>query len=513
MTREFASHIKMIFPTAAILAVASLCSVCLAQAVPPSETPIVLLEKPLSPVSKAGSEAARSMPEAKFDLVLEIGKSYTLAGNDIYRMAIGDSSILDVKPVSSSAVEVIAKSPGISSVYLWDKDGLREVKVKVLRSRAEMEELAARMNREIGLNTVSARLINGVLALDGVVGSDDDLNRAKTIANALNPETVNLVRVDPSAIPATLETMRAALGSANVTVEKLPDGSFLVQGSVANAQETERISAILSPWKKQNIRISESIYVASRPVKQVLIRARVVEINRRDLQNLGVDWGKVVFSSAEGGGATYTAEDQPWVVGQPRSGPFSIFGGPALKRLDPIGARINALIQENKGRILSEPNILVAEGNEASILVGGEIPVPIVQGGGGTSSVTIEWKQFGVNLKVTPSVGEDGKTLFLKLLPEVSSLDYGNAIVISGFTLPALRTRRVETSVQIEDGDSLIIGGLLQRDVAKNVKRIPLLSDIPILGTFFRTTNDTKSETELIIVITPEILKRGAGAG
>jgi len=313
-------------------------------------------------------------------------------------------------------------------------------------------------------------------------------------------------------VPTTLAALRSALSSANVTIDKMPDGTFLVKGSVPNPLEAERISAVLSAWKKRNIQIAENIYVASRAVRQVMIRARVLEVNRSDLSNLGVDWGKIKFEQSTGGVITYTAEDQPWIIGQPHGGPFSLFGGAPIRRLDPIGARVQALLQNNKARILSEPNVLVAEGNEASVLVGGEIPIPIAQSTGGTSSVTIQWKQFGVNLKVTPTVGEDGKTLFMKLAPEVSSLDYGNAIIVSGFTLPALRTRRAETSVQVQDGESLVIGGLLQSDTTKNVKKIPLLGDIPILGAFFRTTNTTKTDTELVIIITPEILKPGAAS-
>jgi len=487
-------------------------SACLAQIV---EEAIVQGAAPLPTSSLASGPASRiaaSLPQAKPDLVLDVGGRYTLAGEEIYRIAIGDSSVLDATPISSATVEVTGKAPGASSLYIWDKSGLKEVKVKVLRPQTELVELAMRMAGEIGMDTVAVRVMNGMLVLDGPVGSGEDLSRATTIASAMYPEAVNLLRIDPGAVPTTLAALRSALGSANVTIDKMPDGTFLVKGSVPNLQEGERISAVLSAWKKRNIQIAENIYVASRTVNQVMIRARVLEVNRSDLSNLGVDWGKIKFEQSTGGVITYTAEDQPWIIGQPHGGPFSLFGGAPIRRLDPIGARVQALLQNNKARILSEPNVLVAEGNEASVLVGGEIPIPIAQSTGGTSSVTIQWKQFGVNLKVTPTVGEDGKTLFMKLAPEVSSLDYGNAIIVSGFTLPALRTRRAETSVQVQDGESLVIGGLLQSDTTKNVKKIPLLGDIPILGAFFRTTNTTKTDTELVIIITPEILKPGAAS-
>ncbi|MCL6630624.1 MAG: type II and III secretion system protein family protein, partial [Armatimonadetes bacterium] len=179
----------------------------------------------------------------------------------------------------------------------------------------------------------------------------------------------------------------------------------------------------------------------------------------------------------------------------------------------PIGARIRALQQQNKARILSEPNLLVLDGREANILVGGEIPVPVVQsaGVGSAASVTVEYKEFGVRLRILPTLTGDDR-LQLKVMPEVSTLDFANAVEFSGFRIPALRTRRAETIVNVRDGQSLIIGGLIQNETSKLVKQIPVLGDLPIIGELFKSRSFVNNETELVIIITPQIVKAGVEA-
>ncbi|MDO8684981.1 MAG: type II and III secretion system protein, partial [Armatimonadota bacterium] len=206
----------------------------------------------------------------------------------------------------------------------------------------------------------------------------------------------------------------------------------------------------------------------------------------------------------------FTASDQPFIFGESATGPFDILDAGPIRRLNPLAARLNALVTQNQAKILAEPNLLVANGNIASILVGGEIPIPVVQSGGsGTSSVTIEWKEFGVRLAIKPIIGDQG-VILLDVAPEVSNLDFGRAIKFSGFEIPALTSRKSQTTVQVRDGQSLLIGGLYNSEDRKNVKRIPLLSKIPLIGEFFKTTSTDKIRTELVILVTPEIVEPGA---
>ena len=172
-----------------------------------------------------------------------------------------------------------------------------------------------------------------------------------------------------------------------------------------------------------------------------------------------------------------------------------------------LGATIEAL--ENNGviEVLAEPNLIAANGKQASFLAGGEYPYPVVQGitGGGTGAVTIQFQEFGVRLNFIPTITPRG-TIRLQVAPEVSALDFTNGVQISGFTVPALDVRRVKTEVELSQGQSFAIGGLLDHRVTQNLEKIPFIGDIPVLGKFFQSMNKTRTNTELMVIVTPEIV-------
>jgi len=155
---------------------------------------------------------------------------------------------------------------------------------------------------------------------------------------------------------------------------------------------------------------------------------------------------------------------------------------------------------------LAEPNLLTQTGKEASFLAGGEFPFPVVQGGVQFTSVTIQFKEFGVRLTFTPTLTVDG-TIHLKVAPEVSTLDFTNAVTISGFLVPALSTRRVETEMELKDGQSFAIAGLVDNRVEQILSKIPILGDIPILGELFKSRRLSRSKAELLVIVTPRIVK------
>jgi pilus assembly protein CpaC len=172
-----------------------------------------------------------------------------------------------------------------------------------------------------------------------------------------------------------------------------------------------------------------------------------------------------------------------------------------------LGATIRALQQKRLLEILAEPNLLAINGRQASFLAGGEFPVPVVQAGiGGAGTVTIQWREFGVRLNFMPTVTPRG-TIRLQVIPEVSSLDFANALSISGFTVPAISTRRVSTEIELESGQSFAIAGLLDNRVIESLSKIPGLGDIPLLGKLFQSRSRTKSNTELLVVVTPELVR------
>jgi pilus assembly protein CpaC len=166
-----------------------------------------------------------------------------------------------------------------------------------------------------------------------------------------------------------------------------------------------------------------------------------------------------------------------------------------------FGAVIKALQSKNLLQILAEPNLIAVNGKEASFLAGGEFPFPIVQPGQGFTAVTIQFREFGVKLKFTPVVMPNGN-IHLQVVPEVSQLDFTNALTISGFTVPALSTRRAQTEFELQDGQSFVIAGLMDNRVTNLVSKIPGLGDIPILGNFFRSKNVQRSNGELMVLCT-----------
>jgi pilus assembly protein CpaC len=179
-----------------------------------------------------------------------------------------------------------------------------------------------------------------------------------------------------------------------------------------------------------------------------------------------------------------------------------------------IGATITDL--QNKGvlQILAEPNLVTSEGKEARFTVGGEFPIPVAQGGATPGAITVQFREFGIRLSFLPVVTLNG-TIRMHVAPEVSTIDLSNGILLNGFSIPALSTRKMETDVELREGQSFVIAGLLDNRVTESLSHIPGLANLPILGTFFRSHETTKSKTELVIMVTPTMaypLPEGAAA-
>ena len=170
-----------------------------------------------------------------------------------------------------------------------------------------------------------------------------------------------------------------------------------------------------------------------------------------------------------------------------------------------FGAVIQDLQQRSILQILAEPNLMAMNGQRATFLAGGEFPFPIVQPGNGFTAVTISFKPFGVKLDFTGTISSDG-TIRLHVAPEVSTLDFANALAISGFAVPAISTRRAETELELRDGQSFGIAGLLDNRAQAQLSKVPGIGDIPILGQLFRSRNINKSNSELLVLVTPHIV-------
>ena len=346
------------------------------------------------------------------------------------------------------------------------------------------------------------------------------------------PGVVNLIQMEKPIDEVTVLTLQCAaalrqgLNDPALIVRALPGSVVLIEGKIGTPAEMARIELLIKGYskevdtskgmndvsdaKKEFVSMINMVKLDSSVARQIMVRIQVVDINRDAAKDFGVEWGRVGFEKSDVPGQDYKTSfvEQPWLIGQTNLNAVDIFNGGSLMRFDALGARIRALETQNKAKVLSEPNLLVLDGREASMLVGGEIPIPVAQSGstGATAAITVQYKEFGVRLKILPEItGEN--TIQLQVSPEVSSLDFANAVVVSGFQIPALRSRKAETTVNIKDGQSLIIGGLLQNETAKLVKKIPLLGDLPIIGELFKSRSFLNNESELVIIVTPQIAR------
>jgi Flp pilus assembly secretin CpaC len=246
--------------------------------------------------------------------------------------------------------------------------------------------------------------------------------------------------------------------------------------------------------------------------QKIELRVQVAEVNRTKAAEYGFDyWAMTNVNDGSVEGALFGGP-----VATPQI-PLAIFDDQAVEQAtgafryltgnSELQVMIKALETNGVIRVLAEPNVVAASGEKASFLAGGEIPVPIASAGtqGGTT-VTIEWKEFGVKVSFIPTI-VDSNIVNLVVEPEVSSLDYNNGIRISGFAIPAIRARRAYTTVELKDRETLVIGGLLMEEETEVVKRLPILGRIPILGFLFRDTQKIKNQNELMIVVSPHIVR------
>jgi pilus assembly protein CpaC len=239
---------------------------------------------------------------------------------------------------------------------------------------------------------------------------------------------------------------------------------------------------------------------------QVMLQVRFAELKKSALNELGIDflhqgWGiggeTVQFGSFAG---QVSSPNIPLLISET----VDLFV--AIPTED-ISAIIKALEQKNLLTTLANPNLTAVDGAEASFLAGGEFPIPIVRGSVGEQTVTIEFKEFGIKLGFIPTV-LDSSMINIKVSLEVSSLDFENGIVLSGFRIPALMSRKTQTTVEINDGRHFVIGGLLSKETTKTVSGVPLLWRIPILGRFFSSERSIENDTELIVLITPHMVRQ-----
>lgn len=400
---------------------------------------------------------ARSGQTSPADLFLTVGNSVIVEGElPVERVAVGFGDVAEGVAVSPFEVLVSAKIPGMTSLIIWQRGGSKRffnvrVTANTFLADNRVEAVAREMERELPGQNVDVSFHNDTVFLRGRVKDVTSADRAVSIASTLG-KTVNLLYVDvPPPEPQILLKVRFASVDRSISTQL---GINILSTGAANtvgSVSTQQFSAPAAPAVQ-----------SGSPVASTIADALNLFFFRSDLN---------------------------------------------------LGATIEALQVKGLLQILAEPNVLAQNGKQGSFLAGGEFPFPSVSGGGtgGTPVVSIQFREFGVRLTFTPTITPRG-TIQLQVAPEVSALDFTNGLSVSGFNVPALTTRKLNTEVELNEGQSFAIGGLLDNRTTDTMEKIPFIGDIPILGKFFQSKSVSKTNTELIVIVTPELV-RPAPAG
>jgi len=345
-------------------------------------------------------------------------------------------------------------------------------------------------------------------AVDAVVASDSEvLFHGKAVGQATlvvwsktGVRQTYDVTVEPNLEPLR-ELLRATFPGEAIEVHAARDSLALV-GRASSQAVADKALALAATTSKGAV--SALQVPGATPDRQILLRVRFAELNRSVSTEFGVNLFSTGATNTIGG--TSTGQFPSASVSDGKSG-FSLSDILNIFAFRPdlnLGLLIRDMQARGMLQILAEPNLVATDGKEASFLAGGEFPVPIVQAGSAAGAITVMFREFGIRLSFTPHLTASG-TVKLHVKPEVSTIDPANGLTVSGFRIPALSTRRIETDIELAQGQSFVIAGLLDDRVIENLANLPGLARIPLLGVLFRSRSVTKAKTELIVVVTPEI--------
>ncbi len=405
-------------------------------------------QAPQEPVPPATSQTTlppqSAQPQGSAPLRVMVDKSLLINTTEqIKRISVTDPTVADPTVLTSTQILVHGRSPGEVSLIIWDE--LERSRSFDLRVDVDVSACAEEEHRVFPEEQISVTPSRAAIVLSGHVTTEDVAKRAGELASAYSKNVVNVLTFGP-----------------------------------VGAQE-------------------------------VLLEVKFAEVDRTALTQIGAN----IFSTGAGNlvGSTTTGQyggfaSQSISQTQGQSPPFqasqTISNVLNLFLFQPnvhLGTVIEALQTKNLLQILAEPNLIAVNGKKASFLAGGQFPFPIVQPGAGFTAVTISFKEFGVKLEFTPVIMPNGN-IHLTVAPEVSTLDFADALTISGFTIPALSTRKAETEFELRDGQSFVIAGLIDNRVTDIWNKVPGLGDIPILGNFFKSKSAQKSNSELMVLCT-----------
>lgn len=415
---------------------------------------------PMQAVAQAGS----SLHAGTLDVPLNKSQVVTV-DRPIARAMVGNEDIADILPVTDRSIYVLGKKMGTTSLTLYDGGG-RVITIVDIAVGPDVIALTEQLRDLVPDEKIEARISNDSIVLTGLVSNAGAADRAARLASAFaGDKVINLLGMGSSQQVMLevrfAEVSRSAGKEIGVSSFARSNGGKFSSAIGAGAQ--------LVPGKDVDVStsiggVTTNTTVPGDAILQLGAITNTFGIFRRTFNVLGLD----------------------------------------------IDATLNALEERGLSKTLAQPTLIALSGEKASFLAGGEFPVPVVQGSGSSTGtnqapITVEFKPFGVSLAFTPTVLGD-KTISMIVEPEVSSIDPNASFTLGNITIPGLRTRRASTTLELRDGESFAIAGLLQRDFETTVRQVPLLGSIPIIGSLFRSSGFRKGETELLIVVTPRLV-------
>jgi pilus assembly protein CpaC len=381
------------------------------------------------------------------DLRLTVGKSVVIDfDSDIRQISTSNPEIVDASPITTREVLLHGKGFGSATMVVWNKQGQRT-----------FYNISVEMNLE-----------------------------------------------------ALRKLLKSTFPNENIQVQSSRE-SLSLTGTVSATAVAERAAALAASFAKTVI---NNLSVALPVDKQVVLKVKFAELNRSAATQYGVNLLSTGASGTPGQISTgqfgapivqSVQPNRPGAINPTRI--FTVTDALNIFAFRPdlnLGAFVKALQSQGVLQILAEPNLVTSNGREAYFIVGGEFPVPVLQGGAGSAAVTVQFKEFGIRLRFTPSVTAN-KTIKLDLRQEVSSIDVANGVSFSGFVIPAISTRRAETSIELGEGQSFLVAGLIDNRDIERLSKIPGLSALPVLGQLFKSRDIQKSLSELVVMVTPEI--------
>ena len=398
----------------------------------------------MPPTTQTTLPPQSAQPQGAAPLRVMVDKSLLINTTErLKRISVTDPSVAYATVITPTQILVHGRAPGEVSLLIWDE--LERSRSFDLRVDVDVSAAAEEEHRVFPEEQISVTPSRAAIVLSGHVTTEDVAKRAGELAAAYSKNVVNVLTFGP-----------------------------------VGAQE-------------------------------VLLEVKFAEVDRTALTQLGSNFfstgaGNFIGTTTTGQYGGFGTQSITQTTGQspPLTGTETVNNVLNLFLFRPdihFGAVIQALQTKNLLQILAEPNLIAVNGKKASFLAGGQFPFPIVQPGAGFTAVTISFKEFGVKLEFTPVIMPNGN-IHLTVAPEVSTLDFADALTISGFTVPALSTRKAETEFELRDGQSFVIAGLIDNRVTDIWNKVPGLGDIPILGNFFKSKSAQKSNSELMVLCT-----------